>query len=197
MKSTKTYLFALLIAAVIVPFSTTSMVDATTSNSDATDRPFITSWETTAAGESIVIPVGNATGTYTVDWGDGNITTHAEDATHTYDTPGTHTVKISGDFTIIRLGDNGTNAAKLQSIDQWGTIQWDTMEYAFRGASSMIYNATDTPDLSDVTSTSYMFYGTSKFTGDISGWNVSSVTYMAAMFEGATSFNQPLNSWDV
>ena len=65
--------------------------------------PFITTWETTTPGESITIPVGGATGTYTVDWGDGSTTTHEGDATHEYDSPGTYTVQISGDFTRIYL----------------------------------------------------------------------------------------------
>lgn len=60
----------------------------------------------------------------------------------------------------------------------------------------MAYNATDTPDLSGVTSMHYMF-STSSFNGDISDWDVSSAKYASGMFKDATSLNQPLENWSV
>ena len=36
--------------------------------------PFVTTWKTTTPDESIEIPVGGASGQYTVDWGDGTTT---------------------------------------------------------------------------------------------------------------------------
>ena len=159
---------------------------------------FITVWKTDSAGESITIPVGGAVGSYTVDWGDDTApTTHTSDATHTYAATGNHTVSISGDFTRIHLDGNSTNAPKLVSIEQWGDIRWTSMARAFDGASSMIYNAADTPDLSGVTSMAYMFRDASSFDGDLSDWNVSSVTNMSNMFQLAFDFNQPLNAWNV
>ena len=160
--------------------------------------PFITTWQTTAAGESITIPVGDASGAYTVDWGDGTAPVGVTGKqTHTYDDAGTYTVSMSGDFTRITLSGDSTNASKLQSIEQWGDIRWDSMSRAFHGASNMIYNATDVPNLSGVTLMSDMFSGATSFNGDISDWNVSSVTNMSDMFDGATAFDQPLDSWNV
>ena len=160
--------------------------------------PFITTWQTTAAGESITIPVGDASGVYTVDWGDGTASVGATGKqTHTYDDAGTYTVSMSGDFTRIALSGDSTNASKLQSIEQWGDIRWDSMSRAFHGASNMIYNATDVPNLSGVTDATEMFRDASSFNGDISNWNVSSVTNMYGMFDGATAFDQPLDSWNV
>ena len=160
--------------------------------------PFITTWQTTAAGESITIPVGGALGAYTVDWGDGTAPVGVTGKqTHTYDDAGTYTVSMSGDFTRITLSGDSTNASKLQSIEQWGDIRWDSMSRAFHGASNMIYNATDVPNLSGVTHTTGMFRDASSFNGDISDWNVSSVTNMSDMFDGATAFDQPLDSWNV
>ena len=160
--------------------------------------PFITTWQTTAAGESITIPVGDASGAYTVDWGDGTASVGVTGKqTHTYDDAGTYTVSMSGDFTKIVLSGDSTNASKLQSIEQWGDIRWDSMSRAFHGASNMIYNATDAPNLSGVTDMHGMFRGAFSFNGDISDWNVSSVTSMGRMFFDATSFNQRLDSWNV
>ena len=158
---------------------------------------FVTTWETASAGESITIPVNDATGNYTVHWGDGNSTTHVTDATHTYAEAGNHTVSISGNFTQIRLTGDAANAAKLQSIDRWGNIAWTTMEGAFEGAVNMTYNAADAPDLSGVDSMIYMFYEAHSFNGNLSGWDVSSVTGMSGMFERASSFNGSLSGWDV
>ena len=158
---------------------------------------FVTTWETATPGESINIPVGGATGRYTVDWGDGSTTTHAGNATHTYGAAGNHTVRIYGDFTRVVLGTDAVNAAKLRSIDQWGSAKWTTMVSAFEGASGMTYSATDIPNLSGATSTESMFAGASSFNGDLSSWDVSSVVDMGAMFAGASSFNGDISAWDV
>ncbi|MXY60612.1 MAG: BspA family leucine-rich repeat surface protein [Cenarchaeum sp. SB0665_bin_23] len=158
---------------------------------------FVTTWIISTPGESIIIPTGELTGTYSVDWGDGTITTEAGNAIHEYDDAGNYTVQVYGDFTSIRLGGDPTNAVKLHSIDQWGMIQWTTMESAFRGASNMVYGATDVPDLSNVTDMSHMFAHAHSFNGDISTWDVSSITDMSSMFASATSFNQPLESWNI
>ena len=163
------------------------------------DSAFVTVWETTAAGESITIPVGGETGSYTVHWGDGSVTTHVTDASHTYATSGNYTVSISGDFTRIHLGffDAHDNAQKLVSINQWGDTEWATMEGAFMHADNMLYNATDEPDLSDVSSMLRMFEGAQQFNGDLSGWNVSGVTDMASMFTVTPAFNGNISGWDV
>ena len=168
------------------------------------EGPFITTWEPNFAPTSggtlgtVTIPVGNDMGTYTVDWGDGTTTMQSGDASHTYDSLGTYSVKISGDFTQIYMGDSSPfNSAQLRSIDQWGSIQWSSMERAFEGTEHMVYNATDAPDLTDVTDMSFMFFRAESFDGDLSSWDVSSVTDMSLTFSGAESFNQPLNNWDV
>jgi len=96
------------------------------------------------------------------------------------------------------------------------------MSRAFLGATNLVLNATDTPNLTAVTDMSLMFGFNAKFNGNINNWDVSnvtnmrslfvndsiynqplnsldvsSVTNMSSLFSGATSFNQPLNSWDV
>ena len=154
------------------------------------DRPFVTTWQTISPNESITIPVGGATGTYTVDWGDDSTSDNvAGDQSHAYVEAGTYTVAVTGNFERIHLNDHPDKASKLQSIEQWGDVRWTSMESAFSGASNMIYNATDVPDLSDVTDMSCMFAGAIRFDGDLSGWDVSRVKNMSCMFAAQSSFN--------
>ena len=161
-------------------------------------RSFVTTWKTTSPNESIIIPVGNATGTYTVSWGDGSTSANVTgDQTHAYANPGNYTAHISGNFTRILLGDNYDNASKLISIDRWGDIQWESMSSAFEGTANMVYRANDAPDLSSVTDMSGMFNRAAYFNGDISSWDVSSVTDMSGMFDSANFFNSDISSWDV
>ena len=163
------------------------------------DDPFVTTWRTTAANESITIPAADTTSAYTIDWGDGTVERDVYGyKAHTYASSGNHTITISGDFPGIRLADHyRSNAAKLVSIDSWGDIKWKSMRGAFHGASNMVYRATDTPDLSGVTDMSSMFYSAYSFNGDISGWDVSQVTDMRNMFRSASSFNGDISGWDV
>ena len=154
---------------------------------------FVTTWKPTATSKTVTIP---GTGTYTVNWGDGTTTSETGSATHTYTTAGSYNVSISGGLTRINLGSDSANAQKLTHIIQWGNMSWTSMESAFKGATNMVYNATDAPDLSGVTSVYGMFRGATSFNGDISSWDVSKVINMREMFRGATSFNQNLSAWD-
>ena len=133
----------------------------------------------------------------TVDWGDGNTATGVSaPVDHTYNTAGDYTVQITGGLERFHLND-AANASKLVSLDQWGNIQWESMNSAFGGATNMVYMATDTPDLSEVTDMRDMFNEASNFNGNLSTWNVSKVTDMSYMFADATSFNGTLSGWDV
>ena len=162
------------------------------------DAAFVTTWQTTSANESILIPVGDATGTYTVTWGDASIDADVSGhQMHAYKTAGTYTVSIYGDFSQIYLPYYYENSLKLQSIEQWGDIRWESMRGAFSGASNMVYRATDAPDLSAVTDTSEMFRFASSFNGNLSTWDVSSVTGASQMFAHARSFNGDMSSWNV
>ena len=159
------------------------------------DRPFVTTWRTISPNESITIPVGNATGAYTVDWGDGSVSANVTgDQSHAYSDAGEYTVRISGDFTRILFAEDRDNAYKIVSIEQWGDTQWESMASAFMGVA-FTSHAADTPDLSKVTDMSGMFQD-SDFNGGISGWDVSKVTDMSGMFQDS-GFNDDISSWDV
>jgi hypothetical protein len=59
-------------------------------NANVASQDFVTTWQTTSPSELIIIPVDGAPGTYTVDWGDGIISSDVTgDRAHIYDNAGT------------------------------------------------------------------------------------------------------------
>ncbi|WP_299101065.1 BspA family leucine-rich repeat surface protein [uncultured Winogradskyella sp.] len=135
---------------------------------------------------------------FSIDWGDGQYNNNVTgDITHTYLIPGVYTVSIIGDFPAPRHEEFYSDGYKLLTIDQWGTQVWESMQGAFAGCDNMEYNATDTPNLTNVTDMSRMFITCYNFNGNINAWNVSNVTNMYAMFGVTNLYNQPLDNWDV
>jgi surface protein len=139
---------------------------------------------------------------FSIDWGDGTVEhNQTEGKAHTYATPGTYTVKITGQFPRLFLynseATNGATPEKLLSVEQWGNNIWRSMAIAFYNADNLVFNATDKPDLTQVTSLSYMFLSADYFNSDISNWDVSNVTDMSFMFNNTYAFNQNINDWDV
>ena len=164
---------------------------------------FVTTWQVTA-GQEITIPTyATETYHYTVNWGDSPTSTstnQTENATHTYAVAGEYEVRISGSFPRIyfNIGIGGnSNSRSIIAIDQWGTGRWTSMVNAFEGADNLAGQASDSPDLSRVTSMQGMFQGAFAFNQDIGDWDVSSVTNMSNMFSNATFFNQDIGDWDV
>ncbi len=167
---------------------------------------FITTWETTSDMEAIQIG-GDISFAYDffIDWGDGTVENVMELVAgefqnyyfeHIYQTAGTYTVALQGNFPTIRM-DNSNTKNKLQSIEQWGNLPWQSMEAAFADCQNMVYNVTDVPNLSQVTNMHLMFSGCSNFNGDVTGWDVSNVTNMQDTFRSAFMFNQDISGWDV
>jgi len=162
---------------------------------------FITTWKTdnlgTSLDDEITIPTMGIGYNYFVDWGDGNTNSGVTgNITHAYTSPGTYTVKISGDFQRIFF-NNGGDRQKILSVEQWGTQVWSSMEKAFYGASNLVVNATDAPDLSATLVMTRMFSSATSLNSDINHWDVSNIIRMEYVFDEASSFNQPLNNWDV
>ncbi len=164
---------------------------------------FVTTWKTDisdANDADIIIPTSEGyTYHYDVDWdNDGVFDTLGVTGNidHDYGTGGTYTIQIRGTFPAIYFNLEG-DKDKLISIDQWGSINWESMAKAFKGCSNMEYNATDAPDLSAVTDMSEMFSYDTLFNGDISSWNVSNVTNMRRLFQENKAFNQDISNWDV
>ncbi|PKV51591.1 surface protein [Aquimarina sp. MAR_2010_214] len=161
-------------------------------------EPFVTTWKTTMANEEIYVRIDNDfTYDYTIDWGDGTIENNQTTTPrHDYKEAGVYTVSISGTFPAFGLVES-SNALKLQTIEQWGDIIWESFINAFAQCENMTYNATDVPNLSKVTDMSAMFSVATSFNGDLSAWDVSNVTSMYLMFNGAIAFNGDLSAWDV
>ncbi len=164
-------------------------------------EPFITTWETTIANEEIAFDINtDFTYDFTIDWGDGTVENNqTTGVSHTYTTAGTYTISISGTFPafLIRFITGKMIASKLQTIEAWGDIVWESTRYMFGECVNMTYNATDAPNLSKVEDMSSMFNYCSKLNGDLSSWDVSNVTDMSEMFSNATSFNEDISTWDV
>ncbi|WP_336704469.1 BspA family leucine-rich repeat surface protein [Chryseobacterium indologenes] len=121
----------------------------------------------------------------------------------------TYRLKVSngnGNFHQIRFADwdmyndNGIvgDVHKIQLIEQWGNIQWSSMEQAFQACKILDFTATDIPDLKEVTDLSYMFSGCYGLIGNptINNWNTSNVTTLLGTFTGCFVFNQPVGNWN-
>ncbi|MEO2053216.1 MAG: BspA family leucine-rich repeat surface protein [Allomuricauda sp.] len=161
---------------------------------------FITKWQTVSDGQSITIGTNSGYSyDYTVDWGDGTIETLTnQNPLHTYATAGVYTISIKGQFPAIRMLDSNVESrAAIIEIVQWGTGAWQSFEYGFYFCENMIYSATDTPDLTQVSNMYAMFRSATSFNGNIGGWSMGNVTNIGFMFWGATSFNQDIGGWDV
>lgn len=159
-------------------------------------QDFITTWRIIISNESITIPTIGGGYNYTVNWGDGNTDSAVTgNVTHTYTTAGDYQVVISGTFPRIFF-NNSSDSDKIISIDQWGAQQWSSMERAFMGCSNLAGQASDIPDLSNVTDMNHMFAGATSFNQYIGNWNTSNVTDMSRMFLGASSFNQDIGNWN-
>jgi len=113
---------------------------------------------------------------------------------------GDYRVEIKGDFPAIYYNNregNGDGAQNLIRIEQWGGIEWETMNKAFAGCKNLQITAKDAPDLSRVRDMSYMFEAAWHINQPINHWDVSNVAFMKGMFKNAANFNQPLDKWNV
>lgn len=169
-----------------------------------------------------------ATGTYnfTVQWGDGDSDTitvwNQAETTHTYAAAGTFEIKIRGAISSWSFNNAG-DRQKITIVSQWGGLDLGNSIGHFYGCSNLTITATDSPDLSAVTTFENTFrscaalatittvgsWDTSTITnfattfqdavlfndGNINSWDMSLATTIASMFDGCTVFNQALNSW--
>ena len=164
-------------------------------------RPFITRWKG-ESGKELRIPINGWNYKLVIKKAsDGSVLVTENDCNGTY----RYTPAEDGEL-LVEAGSEGVSsismnegsAEALLRVEQFGTVEWQTMALAFLGCKNMQFaEGIDTPDLSKVTDMSRMFYDCTSFNQPLNNWNVSKVTDMGNMFYGCTSFNQPLNNWDV
>jgi surface protein len=187
--------------------------------------PFISVWTTTSPNETIELPYESSGFYYgTIDWGDGDITDNIySNRIHTYTTPGTYTITITGTLIGWCFGLYPSSVLNIVEVLQWGCLQLGNSGFNFYGCENLtLTNVIDVLNLSDTNSLFTSFfqcYGLTtinninlwdtstitnmvntftecySFNDDISSWDVSNVTDFGGMFDSATSFNQPIGSW--
>jgi surface protein len=172
------------------------------------NTPHISEWRTTTPNETVTLPY-QTNGIYNgiIDWGDGTQSINSyENRTHTYATPGFHTITIYGRIRIFRFANTG-DKDKLYHIFQWGS-QFDI---GVGGAQLYGCSNLDLSIVSDVLilyrpgQLSYtqnfanMFRDCTSLTtiNRVNEWDMSKVLNMASCFYNCIIFNQDLNSWDV
>ena len=164
---------------------------------------FVTTWKTDNPGSSnstsITIPTTGSGYNYNVDWNNDGIFDQfgiTGNITHDFGVAGTYTIRINGDFPRIYF-NHGGDKLKILSVNQWGNINWTSMENAFADAQNLNISAMDSPNLTQVTNMSGMFYNADALNQDIGNWNVANVTDMSYMLSNAGSFNQDIGNWNV
>ncbi len=185
-----------------------------------TGRPFITVWKTDNNGVTednqirLTLSTDKYTYNYSVDWGDGtsemNLT---ENVVHTYPSPGVYTVKINGIFPrfYIDFDENDysydgamldySDKRKLVAVSQWGSMPWESMEYSFDYCVNVDFNATDVPDLSNVTSLQGMFKDSKSVPQNIGEWDTAKILTMEETFShpltGPSMLDIDISDWNV
>lgn len=172
-------------------------------------EPFVTTWQTdntgTSGNDQITIPTTGGGYSYAITWeevgneaGNNGTETPGQTGDHTITFPssGTYRVSITGDFPRIYFNNSG-DRQKILTVEQWGDIEWTSMEVAFFNCVNLTILASDAPNLSNVINMREMFRNCTVFNESINHWDVGNVGNMHQMFRNATSFNQSLNDWDM
>jgi len=168
----------------------------------AHDTRFKITVDTTKAGsanDTFVLPTyTSGTYDYYVDWGDEGAEEHITTTgnhTHIYAASGTYQIKIRGTFPGIYFNNEG-DKLKLMTIDNWGSVKWISMAYAFSGCTNMQGTYKDAPNLSSVENMGSMFKSCAAFNQSVANFDTSSVKSMNNMFYCCGAFNQSVANFD-
>jgi surface protein len=155
-----------------------------------------------SAGTQVSFPFNGSLGTFTIDWGNGTITTGAG-LTYTYPSAGSYgavltatpiasTIYSFGSQSALSTGFINLTGIYSSQYSTWGMGSTPTF-ISLYGASKLVSVPLTLPI--NLSSTANMFYGASSFNQSLSRWNVQYITGITGMFEGASTFNQNLSSW--
>ena len=87
--------------------------------------------------------------------------------------------KSSNGFNRIEF-DNDGDRKKVINLKQWGSVAWS--DFRFRGCFNMYYNATDSPNLTQVSGLTVAFYNCINANIDARNWDVSGISGLSAAF---------------
>jgi len=186
----------------IKPVDTTMMQINTAHTLDATpvldyfEMIVQTDNDGTSEDNQFTIPTTGTGYNYNIETSEQTLTNQTGSVTLEWTTPGTHYVRITGDFPRIHF-NNTADKAKLLEVSNWGNIAWASFFNSFSGCSNFNITAPDVPNLAGVLSMQQAFAVCSSLNADISNWDVSNVTSMQGLFSGCSIFNQPLDDWNV
>ena len=87
---------------------------------------------------------------------------------------------------------------QIIDINQWGAVEWTSMENAFKNCAALQVSAIDIPNLTNVTSMANMFENCVNLNSpfNINFWNISNVNNLSGMFKNCVSFNQAVSLWN-
>lgn len=160
-------------------------------------QAMVTEWTIPANNTQIKLPISGTGMNYTVDWGDGNISSNLTSTfpTHTYTNAGKYEIKISG--TIANWGDVSDYAPTLEnsyytytnyltSVKQFGDVS--ALRYSFAHCTNLKEvsgeNLVTDETFAGITSMYRMFYKCFNLkTIDASNFKIENVTDMRSMFE--------------
>lgn len=156
--------------------------------------------KTGSTSDTFILPLFN--GEYydfIIKWGDDSEESvtgaSLSSVEHQYPSSGTYQISIIGQFPRIYFNNSG-DRQKVLSIDSWGSIIWSSMSRAFLGCVNLTCNYYDSPNLSKVTDTSFMFYGCAAFNCTLI-FDTRNIVNMTAMFAFCPSLKQRLSSFNI
>jgi len=88
--------------------------------------------------------------------------------------------KASNGFNKIDFNNKG-DRKKVINLKQWGNIVWS--DFQFRGCFNMYYNATDSPNLTQVIGLSFAFNNCVNANIDARNWDVSGLSALNGAFD--------------
>ena len=162
---------------------------------------FVTTWDTNLGeGTTVTLALAGQVDAI-IDWGDGTVTpvTTIGPHTHDYGTDGIYTVSVTGSATAYNSIQHGgvlSERQKLTRVDNWGTLGFTDLAFAFMGASNLNYVPGHSDGIEEVTSMRYMFRDAISFNQDIGSWNTGNVIRMDGLFQDARAFNQDIGAWN-